>query len=155
MYCELKVTCLLWAQGQKQTHGVGVRGGLVMFHQMGSVRECLESWEELSVADSGTWNTPLAVPSNGRCLGLKRNGIGHIWRTVGWVIATLKVKVLVTHFVTPWTIAHQAPLSLGFPRQEYWTGLPFLSSGDLPDPRISLESPAFQADSLLSEPMVF
>ena len=39
-------------------------------------------------------------------------------------------------FVTPWTVAHQAPLSMGFPRQEYWSGLPFPSPGDLPDPGI-------------------
>ena len=46
-------------------------------------------------------------------------------------------------FVTPWTVAHQAPLSTGFPRQEYWSGLPLPSPGDLPDPRTeptSLES---------------
>ena len=39
-------------------------------------------------------------------------------------------------FVTPWTVAHQAPLSMGFSRQEYWSGLPFPSPGDLPDPGI-------------------
>ena len=55
-------------------------------------------------------------------------------------------------FVPPWTVAHQAPLSMGFSRQEYWSGLPFLSVGDLPDPGIKLGSPALQADSLLSEP---
>ena len=43
-------------------------------------------------------------------------------------------------FVTPWTVACQAPLSMGFPRQEYWRGLPFPSPGDLPDPRIKLTS---------------
>ena len=52
---------------------------------------------------------------------------------------------------TPWTIACQAPLSMGFSRQEYWSGLPFSSSGDLSDPRIVLQSPALQADSLLTE----
>ena len=41
-------------------------------------------------------------------------------------------------FVTPWTVAHQAPLSTGLPRQEYWSGLPFCSPGDLPDPGIGL-----------------
>ena len=46
-------------------------------------------------------------------------------------------------------IAHQAPLSMLFPRQEYWSGLPFLSSGDLPLPEIKPVSPALQADSLL------
>ena len=55
-------------------------------------------------------------------------------------------------FVTPWTVAHQAPLSMGFPRQEYWSGLPFSSPGDLPDPGIKPGSPALQANSLLSEP---
>ena len=46
---------------------------------------------------------------------------------------------------------HQAPLSMGFSRQEYWSGLPFPSPGDLPDPGIEPGSPALQADSLSSE----
>ena len=49
-------------------------------------------------------------------------------------------------------IARQTPLSLGFSRQEYWSGLPFPSPGDLPDPGIEPRSPALQADSLLSVP---
>ena len=44
--------------------------------------------------------------------------------------------------VTPWTVAHQAPPYMGFSRQEYWSGLPFPSPGDLPDPRIEPRSPA-------------
>ena len=55
-------------------------------------------------------------------------------------------------FVTPWTIAHQAPLSMEFPRQEYSSELPFPSPGDLPDPGIKPTSPALQADSLSAEP---
>ena len=51
----------------------------------------------------------------------------------------------------PWTIAHQAPPSMGFSRQEYWSGLPFPSPGDLPDPRIEPGSPVLQAVSLLTE----
>ena len=51
-------------------------------------------------------------------------------------------------FATPWTVLNQAPLSMGFPRQEYWSGLPFPSPRDLPDPGIEPGSPAFQADSL-------
>ena len=51
-------------------------------------------------------------------------------------------------------IAHQVSLSMGFSRQEYWSGLPFPSPGDLPDPVIEPRSPALQADSLLSEPPV-
>ena len=52
----------------------------------------------------------------------------------------------------PWTVAYLAPLSTGFPRQEYRSGLPFPSSEDLPDPGIEPGSLAFQADSLTSEP---
>ena len=55
-------------------------------------------------------------------------------------------------FVTLWTVAYQAPLSMGFSRQERWSGLPFPSPGELPDPRIKPGSPALQADALLSEP---
>ena len=55
-------------------------------------------------------------------------------------------------FATPWTVAHQAPLSMGFPRQEYWSGFPFPSPGDLPNPEIKPGSPALQADSLPTEP---
>ena len=54
-------------------------------------------------------------------------------------------------FVTPRTVAYQAPLSMGFPRQDYWSGLPFLSLGDLPDSRIEPWPPALQGDCLPSE----
>ena len=66
----------------------------------------------------------------------------------------VKVKSLsrVRLFVTPWTVAHQAPPSMGFSRQEYWSGLPFPSPGDLPNPGIEPRSPTFQADALTSEP---
>ena len=67
----------------------------------------------------------------------------------------LKVKVKslsrVQFFVTPWTVAHQAPPSMGFSRQEYRSGLPFPSPGDRPNPGIELRSPALQADTLTSE----
>ena len=55
-------------------------------------------------------------------------------------------------FVTPWTVAYQAPLSMGFSRQEFWSGLPFPSPGDLPDPGIEPWSPSLQAGVLPSEP---
>ena len=51
--------------------------------------------------------------------------------------------------MTPWTIAHKAPLSIGFPRQEYWNEFPFPCPRYLPDPEIELVSPAWQVDSLL------
>ena len=55
-------------------------------------------------------------------------------------------------FVTPWTVAYEAPRSMGFSRQEYWSVLPFPSPGDHPNPGNEPGSPALQADSLLSEP---
>ena len=55
-------------------------------------------------------------------------------------------------FVTPWTVACQAPLSMGFSRQEYWSGVPFPSPEDLPNPGIKPGSPTLQADALPSEP---
>ena len=66
----------------------------------------------------------------------------------------VRVKSLnrVQLFVTPWTAAYQVPPSVGFSRQEYWSGLPFPSPGDLPNPGIEPRSPALQIDALPSEP---
>ena len=65
----------------------------------------------------------------------------------------LKVRLLsrVRLFVTPWTVAYQAPQSMEFSRQESWSGLPFPSPGDLPNPGMEPGSPALQADALPSE----
>jgi len=72
-----------------------------------------------------------------------------------WAIG-LKVKVKslsrVRLFATPWTVAYQASPSMGFSRQEYWSGLPFPSPGDLPNPGIEPRSPTLEADALTSEP---
>ena len=66
----------------------------------------------------------------------------------------MKVKLLshVRLFGTLWTVSYQAPPSVGFSRQEYWSGLPFPSPGDLPSPGIEPRSPALLADVLPSEP---
>ena len=66
------------------------------------------------------------------------------------VVVVLVAKSGLT-LATPWTVALQAPLSMGVPRQEYWNGLSFPSSGDLPHPGIKPRSPALQADDLLTE----
>ena len=55
-------------------------------------------------------------------------------------------------FANLWTVAQQAPQSMGFSRQEYWSGLPFPSPGDLPDPGIEPRSPTLETDALTSQP---
>ena len=75
----------------------------------------------------------------------------------GWNILIFKQSIWLTEvgrvwlYVTPWTVAHQAPLSMGFPRQEYWSGWQFSSPGDLSDPGIEPRSPALQMDSSSTE----
>ena len=66
----------------------------------------------------------------------------------------MKVKSLspVRLFATPWIVAYQASPSMGFSRQEYWSGVPFLSPGDLPYPGLEPGSPELQTDALPSEP---
>ena len=74
-----------------------------------------------------------------------------------WLLFLWKVKVKllsrVRLFATPWMVAYQAPQSMGFSRQDYWSGLPFPCPGDLPNPEIELGSPALQTDALSSEPL--
>ena len=74
--------------------------------------------------------------------------------TIKELSSFLKVKSLsgVQLFATPWTVAYEASLSMGFSRQEYWSGLPFPSPGDLPDPGIEPGSPTLEAEALTSEP---
>ena len=64
---------------------------------------------------------------------------------------SLVTKLCLT-LATPWTVACQAPLSMGFSRQDYWSGLPFPSPDDLLDPGIKHRSPTLEADALTSEP---
>ena len=91
------------------------------------------------------------LPSPGRSFYFHKN-TRVPWATSG--SEKMKVKSLsrVGLSVTPGTVAHQAPPSMGFSRQEYWSGLPFPSPGDLPDPGIEPRSPSLQAETLLPEP---
>ena len=70
--------------------------------------------------------------------------------TPSWAVSLVAKSCLTLE--TPWTIACQAPLSMGFPRQEYWNGSSCPSPGDFPDPGISHRSPALKVDSLQIEP---
>ena len=79
---------------------------------------------------------------------LKEYGGG---RVVDWLYGGSLVTKWCLTLMTPWTVAPQTPLSIGFPRQEYWSGLPFPSPGHLPHPGIKPASPALQVNSLLTE----
>ena len=69
-----------------------------------------------------------------------------------YFVCVLSYSVVSDSFATPWTVAHKAPLPMEFFSQEYWSGLPCPSPGDLPDPGMEPGSPALLADPLPSEP---
>ena len=69
-----------------------------------------------------------------------------------FLLGCVSRSIMSDSFASSWSVANQAPLSLGFSRQEYWSGLPFPTPGDLPNPGIKARSPALQADSLPAEP---
>ena len=79
------------------------------------------------------------------------NGMREVWY-LNEVKEKVKSLSRVWLFATPWAVAYQAPPSMGFPRQECWSELPFPPPGDLPNPGIEPWSPILQADALLSEP---
>ena len=68
------------------------------------------------------------------------------WTELNWT------EVMSESFTTPWTVAHKAPLSMGFPRQEYRNGLPFASPGNIPDPRMESTSPALAGGFFTTKP---
>ena len=87
----------------------------------------------------------------------RKDHCSSVW--INWVshegsasIGETELVIAYQLFSTLWTIAFQVPLSTGFSRQEYWSGLPFPSPEDIPDPEIEPECPALQADSLPTEP---
>ena len=83
------------------------------------------------ITTNATWETPIAYVCVCVCVCVSH-----------WVVSD---------FVTPWTTAHQAPLSMELSKQKYWRGLPFHSSGNLPNPGIKLGSPGLHTGFLLSE----
>ena len=91
----------------------------------------------------------LSFPKNPSCIIFSLWGLGGGALSEKWKYQLLSCARL---FATPWSTAHQSPLSMGFSRHEYWSGLPFPSPGDLPNPGIEPGSLTFLADSLPSEP---
>ena len=90
------------------------------------------------------WNSP------GQNTGVGSLSLLQIFPKVKW--SELNSLSHVRLFTTPWTAASQAPPSMGFSKQEYWSGVPFSSPGDLPDPGIEPRSPSLQVDTLPAKP---
>ena len=80
----------------------------------------------------------------------------HIWKRIFYALcACVLVAQSCLTLCNPWTVAHQASLSVGFSRQEYWSGLPCPPPGDLPNPGIKPRSPVLEVGSLASEPILW
>ena len=114
-----------------------------------------EYWNGLPYLPPGNLPNPGIEPVFPACLA-DSLPLSHQGSLLLLVPFDLKVKVkslsCVRLFAIPWTVAHQAPPSMGFSRQESWSGLPFPSPGDLPNPGIEPRSPALQAYALTSKP---
>ena len=111
------------------------------------------AWRELPFPPLGAFPNPEMEPES-PALQVDSSPLSHPEALYSYRKKEKKVKSLsrVRLFATPWTVARQVPLSMGFSRQAYWSGLPFPSPGDLPNPGIEPGSPALQADALSSEP---
>ena len=102
----------------------------------------------------GIFQTQGSNPSLFGLLHWQANSLprSHLGSPVASISEVSEVARCVRLFATPWTVPHQAPPSMGFSRQEYWSGLPFPSAGDLPNSGIEPWSPTLQTDALPSEP---
>ena len=92
------------------------------------------------------------IGSQGQCVRMELRMDRQVLALFFYLICTTLISTRVLSVSSsPWAVAHRAPLSMGFSRQEQWSGLPFPTPGDLPDPGIKPESPTLQADSLPSD----
>ena len=115
----------------------------------GKDEETMETGTDFILGGSRSWWWT-GKPGMVQSMGLQR--VGHNWATeLNWtdVVMVYSLKPHLT-LVTPWTVTHQAPVSIGLSRQEYWNGLPFPSPGDLPNPRIQPGSPVLQVVSCMA-----
>ena len=139
----------------EQTLGDSEGQGSLVCHSLwvSKSRTWLSDWTTTNT-DTNSWNVCYIFRSYISHNYQTHDKTERIFMTLVWLDCfKVKVKSLscVRLFATPWTVAHQAPPSMGFSRQEYWSGLPFPSPGDLPNPGIEPRSCALQEDALTSE----
>ena len=136
----------LWPHGLQQA-------GFPVLHYLPGFAQTHVHW----VSDAIQPSHPLSSPS---CSALNLSQHQDLFRWVGSSHQEASASVSTMNkdntkfcptLAIPWTVACQAPLCMGFSRQEYWSGLPFPSPGELPDPEIEPRSPALQANALLTE----
>ena len=151
--CEVK-----WALGSitrnKASGGDGISAELFQILKDDAVKVlhsiCQEIWKTQQWLQNWKRSVFISITEKGNAKECSN------YRTIALISHTSKVKVKsLSHvwlFATLWTVAYQAYLSMGFSRQEYWSGLPFPSPGDLPDPGTEPRSPTLRADTLPSEP---
>ena len=135
---RLKAQCLGYVRGENQQMSLSSCGGL--------------GGHQGSVACQGLWPPVMPWQAGRYLMPLWRKVCLTFWDQYTGDVSLVKegatCACLLSHvqlFVTPWTVAHQAPLPVEFSRQEYWSELPFPPPGDLPDPGLEPESPAFPA----------
>ena len=136
------------SQPSDQTQVSLIEGGFSTIWATRGAQEYRSGWPIPSpgeLPDPGITQGPPALHAD--YLPAEPPGKPHLYYTY---IHTSLIRVQL--FVIPWTVAHHAPLSMEFSRQEYWSGLPFPSPECLSNPGIEPSSPALQVDSLLSEP---
>ena len=144
LYTSLQMTQLCPLYGQVIFHCLYVPHPLYPSRQWAS--SCFHV--VLSIVLQWTWGCMLKKNSF-YLMGVTCVTQDSVWNTVGVCYSLSSVQL----YVTPWTVAQQAPLSMEFSRQEYWSELPFPSPGDLPNPGTEPRSPALQAVSSPSEPL--
>ena len=114
-----------------------------------------EYWSALPFPSPGDLPDPRIKPGSPALVGrfLNSDPLGNPLKGCEVKWSEVKSLSLVWLFTTSWTVAYQAPLSMGFARQEYWSALPFPSPGDLPDPGIEIRVPCLAGKFFTTEPL--
>ena len=116
---------------------------------LGSSESSLSGLQTVTSSSSLSWQRKRENELSGIALSSQEHQSHHEGPSL---VLSFSRSVVFDSFATPWTVACQAPLSVGFPRKEYWSGLPFPSPGDFPNPAIEPKSPALTGESFTAEP---